>query len=159
MHMNSPSGYFPHTQSRSSQEKLPQLLDATPTENKQPVTTLQCCGPTFSLLKRSSFSAVGFWLSFVSLTFASREDIHIIPSLSDSSGTDAVSESFKKNKLPLVKSSQKGHLKTFFVSFPLNGMKTPITPQTLITESHRNCSLSSNVTQPERPETPFFPVK
>lgn len=107
----------------------PQFSDRTPTETNQSVATLEFRGPTFSLLKRSSFSAVGF-LSFASSNFASREDIHFIPLLSDNSGIDAASGSFKKLKFPLVKSSpklfgKKEHLKTLFLSFSLKLMKTP----------------------------------
>lgn len=76
----------------------PQFSDEMPTETQLSVATLEFCGPTFSLLKRSSFSAVGF-LSFASSNFASREDIHFIPLLSDSSGIDAASGSFKKTEI------------------------------------------------------------
>lgn len=92
------------------------------TKHPQKPSTSEFHGPTFSLLKRSSFSAVGF-LSFASSNFASREDIHFIPLFSDNSGIDAASGSFKKLVLPLVKSRQKlfgkKDLKTILVSFSL----------------------------------------
>lgn len=89
---------------------------------QKPITS-EFHGPTFSLLKRSSFSAVGF-LSFASSNFASREDIHFIPLFSDKSGIDAASGSFNKLVFPLVKSRQKlfdkkEDLKTIFLSFSL----------------------------------------
>lgn len=115
--MDSSSGYFPHPQSPSTINE-PQLLDEPSPGTQLSVTTSELRGPTFSLLKRSSFSAGGF-LSFASSTFASREDIHFIPLFADNSGIDAVCGSFKKIEFPLVKSRQelfgkKGHLKTFF---------------------------------------------